>query len=95
MPVKTRPCEICGQPIELGRIEAVPETRLCGEHARMIDRYGGEFIATATWERLGKERSFKPGYGGVTVEQRRNTEGLRELKEEYESLRGEESDSAG
>src|SRR5262245_46620985 len=26
MPVKTRPCEICGQPIDPERIEVVPET---------------------------------------------------------------------
>ena len=30
----TRPCEICNQPIDPERLEAVPDTRLCGDHAR-------------------------------------------------------------
>ena len=42
MSEKTRPCEICRKPIEPGRVEVLPDTRLCAEHARRIDRHGGE-----------------------------------------------------
>ena len=31
MSTHNRPCEICGQPIDPERLEAVPDTRLCGE----------------------------------------------------------------
>lgn len=90
MSVKTRPCEICGRPIDPERIEAVPETRLCGEHARTIGQFGGEFIVTATQASLGKAGSLKKNYGDVSIQKKRNTEALRRLREEYEQLRGEE-----
>jgi hypothetical protein len=83
MSEKTRPCEICGQPIPPGRLEAVPQTRLCKEHAAAIDKYGGEFRAHVTRTRLGKEGSLKKNYGDVSVTLRRNTEALRKLREEY------------
>src|SRR5262249_12048426 len=84
MSVKTRPCEICGQPINPERIEAVPATRLCVEHARMIGKYGGEFIVTATQASLGKGGSLKKNYGDVSIQKTRNTEALRKLREEYD-----------
>jgi hypothetical protein len=88
MPEKTRPCEICGQPIDPERVEAVPETRLCVEHARMIGQYGGEFLVTGTQASLGKGGSLKKNYGDVSVSRRRNLEALRKLREAYEQSRG-------
>jgi RNA polymerase-binding transcription factor DksA len=37
---RTRPCEVCGAAIDPERVEAIPETRLCADHARMIARQG-------------------------------------------------------
>src|SRR5206468_8652248 len=37
---ETRPCEICGRPIEAIRIEVIPATRLCQEHGQMIRKFG-------------------------------------------------------
>ena len=81
---KTRPCEICGEPIDPERIEVVPETRLCVEHAKLIGKYGGEFIVTGTQASLGKSGSLKKNYGDVSVEKKRNTDALRKLREEHE-----------
>jgi RNA polymerase-binding transcription factor DksA len=33
-------CEVCGRPIEFERLEVIPETRLCAEHALQADRPG-------------------------------------------------------
>lgn len=84
MSVKTRPCEICGQMIDPERIEVIPETRLCVEHAKLIGKFGGEFIVTGTQASLGKSGSLKKNYGDVSVERRRNTVALQKLREEYE-----------
>ncbi len=84
MSEKTRPCEICGHAIDPERIEAVPETRLCVEHARKIGKYGGEFIVTGMQASLGKGGSLKKNYGDVSVERKRNTEAVLRLREEYE-----------
>jgi hypothetical protein len=81
---KTRPCAICLKPIEAERIEALPETRLCLAHAQQIQKYGGEFILTATQERTSKPGSLKRNYGGISTSQRRNHEGIERLREEYE-----------
>ncbi len=83
MSAETRPCEICRQPIDPERLEVVPETRLCGEHARKATRFGGEFIVTAVTERLSKAGSLKINYGGVTPSKRRNHRALEKLREEY------------
>jgi hypothetical protein len=93
MPEKTRPCEICGQAINPERIEAVPETRLCVEHARLIGKYGGEFLVTGTQVSLGKGGSLKKNYGDVSISRKRNLEALRKLREEYEQLQGGQADS--
>jgi hypothetical protein len=45
--------------IPADRIETAPGTRLCTEHANMIEKYGGEFITMATQESLGKQDSLK------------------------------------
>jgi hypothetical protein len=87
MTQKSRPCEICGEPIDPERIEVVPETRLCVEHARQIGKYGGEFLVSATQTSLGKPGSLKKNYGDVTTSKTRNTEGLQKLRDEYEQTR--------
>jgi len=84
MSEKTRPCEICGEPIDPERIDVIPETRLCGEHARMIVQYGGEFVVTGTQASLGKGGSLKKNYGDVSISKKRNAEALRKLREAYE-----------
>jgi hypothetical protein len=91
MPDKTRPCEICGAPIDPERIDVVPETRLCVEHARLIGPYGGEFLVTGTQASLGKSGSLKKNYGDVSVSKKRNLEALRKLREAYEQLRADET----
>jgi hypothetical protein len=80
----TRPCEICNQPIDPERLEAVPDTRLCGDHARKIAKYGGEFRLSASHDRTSKQGSLKQNYGGVTARKTRNHEAMHKLKEEYE-----------
>jgi hypothetical protein len=84
MSEKTRPCAVCGRPIPPGRLEALPQTRLCKEHALAIEKYGGEFRASVSRTRLGKEGSLKKNYGDVSVSRRRNAEALRRLREEHE-----------
>ena len=91
MPEKTRPCEICGQPIDPERIEVVPETRLCVEHAKMIRQFGGEFLVTGTQASLGKGGSLKKNYGDVSIEKQRNTEAIWKLRDAYEEQREKES----
>jgi hypothetical protein len=81
---KTRPCEICKRLIDPLRIEFMPETRLCTEHAREIEKLGGEFLITARHERTSKPGSLKRNYGGVDIEKHRNTKALRRLKADYE-----------
>ena len=85
MPIKTRPCEICRALIEPDRIEAIPETRLCTEHARLIAKYGGEFTLSSTQESLGKVGSLKKNYGGITPEKTRNAKALEQLRREIEA----------
>jgi hypothetical protein len=92
---KTRPCEICGQPIDPERIEVVPETRLCVEHARMIGQYGGEFLVIGTQANLGKSGSLKKNYGDVSIDKKRNTEALRKLREAYDEHRGGDTGPSG
>jgi hypothetical protein len=84
MPARPRPCEICKVLIEPERIEAMPETRLCSEHARKIAKYDGEFIVTATRERLSKTSSLKQNYGSVTTTKTRNTSAIEKLRRDFE-----------
>ncbi len=78
----TRCCEICGGPIDPERADILPDTRLCVEHARMMAKYGGEFLLAAFQTNLGKSGSLKKNYGDVSVAKRRNTSGLLKLREE-------------
>src|SRR4051812_1707054 len=82
---KSRPCEICGQPIDPERVEALPNTRLCTAHARQLEKLGGEFKVSATWERTSKPGSLKRNYGGVTPKLRRNDRGLAQLRAAYQA----------
>jgi ribosome-binding protein aMBF1 (putative translation factor) len=83
MPTKTRPCEICRELIEPERVEAIPETRLCTEHAKMIARYGGEFTLSSTQESLGKVGSLKKNYGGITPEKTRNAKAMEQMRRDF------------
>ena len=94
MSTKTRPCEICRKLIEAERVEAIPKTRLCVEHARMIVKYGGEFLVTATQESLGKAGSLKRNYGGIVTRKTRNQTGIDKLRRDYrEGLQSKEDRS--
>jgi hypothetical protein len=88
MSTATRPCEICGQAIDPERVDVLPDTRLCREHARQIQKYGGEFLVSFSLARLGKAGSLKKNYGDVSMNKRRNLDGLQRLREEHESAAG-------
>jgi hypothetical protein len=89
MSASSRPCEICGQEIDPERLEAVPETRLCGEHARKITKYGGEFRTTASHDRTSKQGSLKHNYSGVSTRKVRNPEAVEKLRQEHEQEKGQ------
>ncbi len=79
-----RLCCICKDQIEADRIEAIPETRLCAEHGKAIQKFGGEFILSASQERTSKKSSLKVNYGGITTVSTRNHDAIEMLKDEYE-----------
>jgi len=81
----TRPCEICKKMIEEERLEVLPETRLCVEHAKAIQKYGGEFSLTGSYETTSKQGSLKHNYGGVNVTKTRNADAVEKLRRDYES----------
>lgn len=74
--------------IDPERVEALPDTRLCSEHARMIAKYGGEFIVTGTQTSLGKGGSLKKNYGDVSIDKKRNTLALEKLRAECKQSGG-------
>ncbi len=79
-----RLCIVCKREIEPDRCEAIPATRLCTEHAREIERFGGEFTITASQERTSKQGSLKLNYGGIATSTERNEKALENLLDEYE-----------
>jgi hypothetical protein len=87
MPDESRPCAVCGRPIDAERAAALPETRLCIDHARAITKYGGEFLLIRRQVSLGKAGSLKKNYGDVSFVKHRNIVALAKLREEYERLR--------
>lgn len=99
MATRTRPCEVCRRLIEPERAEGVADTRLCVDCARRIARYGGEFLLTASQDRIGKAESLKRMYGGVTPKKTRNTLGIarlrREIEEEQQAGRADRGGTAG
>lgn len=84
-----RVCEICKEPIEEERADLIPDTRLCVQHARMAEKYGGEFRLTAQQERTSKKTSLKVNYGGITTARTRNTRAVEQLRDEYEAQQHE------
>lgn len=92
MSEKIRLCAVCNKDIS-ERVEVLPETWLCREHAGEIEKYGGEFTVVASQESLGKAGSLKKNYGGVSVRRIRNRAALEKLQAEFERSRhGEESE---
>src|SRR5438067_13682835 len=85
MSVKSRRCEICKGEIDPERLEFLPETRLCLTHAKLIEKYGGEFKISATQERTSKPGSLKRNYGGISTTSTRNTSAVERLRQEYEA----------
>ena len=85
MATRSRPCEVCMKPIEDSRLETTPETRLCLEHAEKIEKFGGEFIRSVSWDKTSKEGGLKKNYGGVTPHRIRNQQGMERLKDEFEN----------
>jgi hypothetical protein len=92
MTARTRLCAICHKEIAAERLEAVPQTQLCIEHARRIAKYGGEFSVTMRQESLGKAGSLKKNYGGVNIRMTRNLAAMEKLRAEYEELVRQEGD---
>ena len=84
-----RHCEICKQPIDADRAEAIRQTRLCTEHAREIQKYGGEFVMSSTQEKTSKEGSLKKNYGGISTRLRRNERAISQLKDDFERARAD------
>ena len=91
MAEKRRLCAVCNKDIT-ERVEVLPETWLCREHAGMIDKYGGEFTVVARQESLSKPGSLKKNYGGVSVRRTRNLAALEKLQAEHEQLRKQQKD---
>jgi hypothetical protein len=78
------------KPIEIERIEAIPQTRLCLKHAEAIRKHGGEFILTTTHDKTSKQGSLKKNFGGVTGRLRRNQKGIERLKDEHDAEKWQE-----
>jgi hypothetical protein len=90
MSTTKRLCAVCQQEIAAERLEVVPDTWLCRQHAGEIEKYGGEFTLNARQESLGKAGSLKKNYGGVNISKRRNHAALEKLQAEYERRRQED-----
>ena len=76
-------CEICGKEIPAERLECLPDTRLCVEHAHAAQKYGGEFKLTGVQGNLAKVGSLKKNYGDVDVIKKRNNDVIEKLRQEY------------
>lgn len=79
----SRPCEICNKLIEEERLEAVPQTQLCIDHARAIEKHGGEFKLSGSYETTSKQGSLKLNYGGINVIKTKNTKALEKLRNSF------------
>lgn len=80
-----RLCAICKQEIHPDRVDAIPATRLCADHAAQIGQYGGEFTTTAAQDRTSKAGSLKLNYGGIATTQIRNNLAMERLRDAYEA----------
>jgi hypothetical protein len=79
-------CTICGKEIPEERMEIVPDTELCVEHAQAIQKYGGEFKLTGIMGNIGKAGSLKKNYGDVDVKKSKNRDAIEKLKKEQEQI---------
>ncbi len=79
-----RLCEICQQPINPERVEAIPETILCTQHAHEIAQFGGEFVTRVSHDKTSKPGSLKKNFGGVTTKKFHNDTAIRKLRAKYE-----------
>ena len=79
-----RYCIVCKTEIESERMEAIPATRLCVQHGKEIQKYGGEFRLSASQERTSKQSSLKINYGGISTTSKRNDDALNRLLDDYE-----------
>ena len=71
--------------IDAERIEHVKGTRLCAEHAKAIEKHGGEFRVTLERSSLAKRGSLKGNPGDVAVVgKERNAKALEKLRREIE-----------
>lgn len=78
-------CEVCRRIIDPERAEALPETRLCIDHAREVAKYGGEFKLSATEETISKQGSLKKNYGGINVSKTYNNSAIEKLIEDQKN----------
>ena len=78
-----RLCVVCKNEIETDRIDAIPATRLCVEHGKEIEKFGGEFKISAADERTSKRGSMKINYGGIATSSVRNDDAIDQLIEEF------------
>lgn len=78
-----RLCAVCKREIEEDRIDAIPGTRLCIDHGKEIQKYGGEFRVSASDERTSKQGSMKINYGGITTRSERNHDALEQLIDDF------------
>ena len=74
---------MCKKEIEAERIDAITGTRLCIEHGKEIQKYGGEFRISASDERTSKRGSMKINYGSVSTSSVRNNVAIEQLVEDY------------
>lgn len=79
-----RRCMVCKREIESDRAAGMLKTRLCTAHGAEIEKYGGEFLMSAGFDRTSKPGSLKHNYGGITTTMTRNEAGLNRLKDDYE-----------
>ncbi len=82
-------CEICSKEILAERLEILPETRLCTEHAHQIAQHGGEYRTSVRQENIGKAGSLKKNYGGIETVRVRNTKAVEKIRDEHERLQEE------
>jgi hypothetical protein len=64
MTVEARRCQRCEEAIAAGRLEVLPDTRLCLACSREV---GGDYVVKVVAENLGKAGSLKKNYGGVRL----------------------------
>ncbi len=87
-----RYCEICRQPIEAERADALRDTRLCAQHGREIAAFG-RGVVTAAQERTSKAGSLKKNCGGVATSQRRNQTAIDRTRDAFLAARRGELES--